>query len=405
MSKSLPFLSMMSIPLTAVVALSACTKSFDASVKESVVEAVQVNRDAKSMLEWETSEAHPEHFFEKARKNDSPETRQQICEQLQALPGAELILFEDSIKDTKNSELLTDCKQTLLKAIEDHWENERQEMEKAGMSTISEAGTIGDISGGDKGSSLENVRVNHAGDVPVFNTEIQYRDLSKGYYGYRGDVKHKQVILTFDDGPDAKYTPVILKTLRESGVKAIFFHCGNRVDARPDIVQAVAADGHSIGSHTYAHSYIGPYEKCGGDDCRKHWLNTQQAMSVIRQGHESIVKAIGWVDPFFRFPYGAHTAELRQFLKDTQTGEFFWSVDSLDWKAGYSNLQTIKSVMDQLEKDQKGMLLFHDVQRKTAEILPQILKELYARGYQPVVLQSSDSEARTNSRLVESGLD
>lgn len=408
MAKSLPLLSAMSIPLTALLALSACTKPFQAEIKDSVNNTVKANQESKTMLEWETSGAHPEHFFAKARENDSPETRKEVCEQLSKLAGSEIVLFEESIKDEKNAAILESCKASLLKNIEDHWKKEREEMEKAGMSTVSEkdAGlgeTVAD--GKPAGNNLENANINYGKEgVPQFSTEIQYRDMTKGYYAYTGDVKHKQVILTFDDGPDGKYTPVILKALRESGVKAIFFHCGNRVDARPDLVQAVAADGHSIGSHTYAHSYVGPYDKCGGDDCRNHWLNTQKAMSVIRQGHESIVKAIGWVDPFFRFPYGAHTAELRQFLKDNQTGEFFWSVDSLDWKAGSSNVQTIKSVMDQLNVKQKGIILFHDVQRKTAEILPQVLRELYNQGYQPVVLQSANPNDRTNSKLAEGAL-
>jgi peptidoglycan-N-acetylglucosamine deacetylase len=61
------------------------------------------------------------------------------------------------------------------------------------------------------------------------------------------------VALTFDDGPDPEVTPSILATLSDRGVKATFFMCGLSAERNPDVVRAVASEGHVIGGHTWHH--------------------------------------------------------------------------------------------------------------------------------------------------------
>jgi cellulose synthase/poly-beta-1,6-N-acetylglucosamine synthase-like glycosyltransferase/peptidoglycan/xylan/chitin deacetylase (PgdA/CDA1 family)/spore germination protein YaaH len=62
-----------------------------------------------------------------------------------------------------------------------------------------------------------------------------------------------RVALTFDDGPDARWTPMILDTLRSRGVKATFFVVGQNVDTHVGLLQREYAEGHEIGNHTYTH--------------------------------------------------------------------------------------------------------------------------------------------------------
>jgi cellulose synthase/poly-beta-1,6-N-acetylglucosamine synthase-like glycosyltransferase/peptidoglycan/xylan/chitin deacetylase (PgdA/CDA1 family)/spore germination protein YaaH len=64
--------------------------------------------------------------------------------------------------------------------------------------------------------------------------------------------RHK-IALTFDDGPDARWTPMILDTLRSRGVKATFFVIGQNVDTHTGLVQREYNEGHEIGNHTYNH--------------------------------------------------------------------------------------------------------------------------------------------------------
>jgi peptidoglycan-N-acetylglucosamine deacetylase len=65
------------------------------------------------------------------------------------------------------------------------------------------------------------------------------------------------VALTFDDGPDATWTPMILDTLRSRGVPATFFVIGQNADAHIRILKRTFAEGHEIGNHTYTHPNLG----------------------------------------------------------------------------------------------------------------------------------------------------
>jgi peptidoglycan-N-acetylglucosamine deacetylase len=69
----------------------------------------------------------------------------------------------------------------------------------------------------------------------------------------RGLASNDAIALTFDDGPDPEVTPRILSALSDHGAKATFFMCGLAAERHPDIVRAVAAEGHAIGGHTWHH--------------------------------------------------------------------------------------------------------------------------------------------------------
>jgi cellulose synthase/poly-beta-1,6-N-acetylglucosamine synthase-like glycosyltransferase/peptidoglycan/xylan/chitin deacetylase (PgdA/CDA1 family) len=64
----------------------------------------------------------------------------------------------------------------------------------------------------------------------------------------------KKLALTFDDGPDPRWTPRIAATLRRLGVPATFFVVGSQVARHPAIVRSLAADGFELGNHTFTHA-------------------------------------------------------------------------------------------------------------------------------------------------------
>lgn len=63
----------------------------------------------------------------------------------------------------------------------------------------------------------------------------------------------KQIALTFDDGPDEIYTPMLLDGLKERNIKATFFLLGKQVEKYPDLVKRISDEGHIIGCHSYEH--------------------------------------------------------------------------------------------------------------------------------------------------------
>ena len=63
-----------------------------------------------------------------------------------------------------------------------------------------------------------------------------------------------EVALTFDDGPDPRYTPAVLDLLKRWNARATFFVLGKEVEAHPDLARRIVAEGHAIGSHGYSHT-------------------------------------------------------------------------------------------------------------------------------------------------------
>ena len=89
------------------------------------------------------------------------------------------------------------------------------------------------------------------------------------------------------------------------------------------------------------------------------------------------------VAPFFRFPDLQHAPQLLTYLGERNIAIFSTDIDSRDFKM-HKPEQVIKSVMSQLEKRGKGILLMHDFHKNTAEALPELLHQLKGSGYKVV---------------------
>jgi peptidoglycan/xylan/chitin deacetylase (PgdA/CDA1 family) len=185
-------------------------------------------------------------------------------------------------------------------------------------------------------------------------------------------LRPKEVVLTFDDGPWPGRTPVVLAALAAECVKATFFPIGKHAMARPDILKQVAEQGHTIGSHTWSHQ-----------DLTK--LTADQAKDEIEMGASAVHVALGTAPaaPFFRFPALRHPPETVTYLGERNIGIFSTDMDSFDFKIRKPE-QVVKSVMTKLDKVGKGIVLMHDFQPATPVALPELLKQLKAKGYKIV---------------------
>jgi len=188
------------------------------------------------------------------------------------------------------------------------------------------------------------------------------------------DLKPREVILTFDDGPHAKMTPKVLAALAEYGVKATFFMVGDRAAANPAMVRRVADAGHTIGSHTRSHENLAN-------------LGQAEALEAINAGEAALAAALAPSGrkpaPFFRFPYLAQTRLLRAGLNDMGLVVFDVDVDSLDFKKETS-ATVLERTLARLDRKGGGIVLFHDIHARTAALLPEFLAALEARGYKVV---------------------
>ncbi|MGQ0456203.1 MAG: polysaccharide deacetylase family protein [Hyphomicrobium sp.] len=192
----------------------------------------------------------------------------------------------------------------------------------------------------------------------------------------------KEVVLTFDDGPQKFSTEMVLAALAEQCTKATFFSIGKMALGYPEIIREVAKAGHTIGTHTWSHQ---SFPKLKTLDAWK---------DEMERGVSGVKRAVGGpIAPFFRYPTLRDTPESIQYLGGRNISMFSTDIDSFDFKLQPPD-KLAKSVIDKLDKAGKGMVLMHDIHQNTAKALPILLKGLKDGGYKIVHL-TAKSEVET----------
>ncbi len=176
----------------------------------------------------------------------------------------------------------------------------------------------------------------------------------------------RQVALTFDDAPDNVYTPRVLDVLKKEGVKATFFCVGNRIEAHPDVVRRMVAEGHVLGNHTYSHPNLPK-------------LSDAKFREEIRKTDQLIMKYAGYAPSFVRPPYGNISEEQIKWLASQHRKVVNWNIDSLDWK-GLTRDQVAVNVLSNIKPN--AIILQHSGIGAggnldgTVEALPEIIGKL-----------------------------
>ena len=191
---------------------------------------------------------------------------------------------------------------------------------------------------------------------------------------YKGKLalSDNEVVLTFDDGPLPGATERALDALRDACTEATFFSVGRMARANPDILRREDAEGHSIGTHSWSHplslSYL-PYDSAAGE---------------IDRGIAAVAAVLGHPPaPFFRFPGLGDTRALRAKLAAADIAVFSADIVGSDW-TGISGDQIRRNVLRGLKEHHGGIVLLHDTKKATARMLPELLRDMKAAGYQIV---------------------
>jgi peptidoglycan/xylan/chitin deacetylase (PgdA/CDA1 family) len=188
-------------------------------------------------------------------------------------------------------------------------------------------------------------------------------------------LRQGEVVITLDDGPWPTTTPAVLTALAAHCTKATFFAIGKHSLWHADVLKQVAAQGHTIGTHTFSHVALS----------RK---SEADAKAEIEKGFSAMRMALGSAPAsFFRFPALAHPREMVTYLGERNIGIFSTDLDSFDFKIRSAD-QVIAGVLGKLKKHGKGIVLMHDFQKVTAGAMPQLLNELKAGGFRVVHLRS-----------------
>lgn len=195
-------------------------------------------------------------------------------------------------------------------------------------------------------------------------------------YSQTVDLADKELVLTFDDGPDENATLRILDTLDAYCVKATFFFTGLRAARYPHLVREAAMRGHTIASHSYSHP----------SNLRR--LSWNRAVGQIERGITEIQAALDGapetrdikVAPFFRFPGLNHSSALRGWLAAKDISTFSCDVGTDDWRR-ISASTVVYRALRNIRSKRGGIVIFHDTKIRTANALPAVLQQLRAEGY------------------------
>lgn len=131
------------------------------------------------------------------------------------------------------------------------------------------------------------------------------------------DLGHSMV-LSFDDGPDPRYTSDILATLRKHQVRAMFFVCGEMADVHPDLLREMADDGHVVGNHSWSHPLV-------------PGLSRARIRDELGRTSEVVEATLGTAPLWYRAPYGAWNRNSFEIGADLGMEPMAWTVDTLDW--------------------------------------------------------------------------
>ncbi|MDP4086609.1 MAG: polysaccharide deacetylase family protein [Bacillota bacterium] len=186
-----------------------------------------------------------------------------------------------------------------------------------------------------------------------------------------GPTNQKAISLTFDDGPDDVWTPMVLDVLKHFNIKGTFMCVGNRIQQHPHVLTRIIREGHVVGNHTWSHPNL-----------TKIPLN--QVRSQIESTANEIHRLAGVRPVLFRPPYGALNVSVIREIMALGDKIIYWDVDSLDWD-GLTAQQVSTNILSNVRPG--AIILQHCAGGRgeslldTVQSLPHTIHTLHNEGY------------------------
>ena len=219
----------------------------------------------------------------------------------------------------------------------------------------------------------------------LLTTYGSYSIRANWFVDSKNNTGRNEVALTFDDGPDPLTTPLILDLLREHGIQASFFLIGRKAEQYPGLVRQIAAEGHTIGNHSWSHSaMIGFFSKARLED---------DVFACSRKLEEITGERV----TLFRPPFGVTNPRYRRVLEALGLKPVGWTLRSYD-----TVIRNGPRLAAELERKLRPgqIILLHDTVPETAEALPLLIRSCRERGIGFVRLTgeaTGDSPAESGS--------
>jgi peptidoglycan/xylan/chitin deacetylase (PgdA/CDA1 family) len=185
------------------------------------------------------------------------------------------------------------------------------------------------------------------------------------------------VALTFDDGPNATYTPQILKILEKFHVPATFFTIGYEVAEHPELVRAELKAGMEVGNHTWDHPTTPPFKALPMTRMRSEM---QDANIALQQTGDSVT--------LFRPPGGSFSNRVIGMASKLGMRVVLWSIDPQDWRNNATAKGIVQAVLGSVHPG--SIVLLHDGggdQASTVKALPKIIRGIRKLGLSFVAIK------------------
>lgn len=185
---------------------------------------------------------------------------------------------------------------------------------------------------------------------------------------YCVETEEKKIAISFDAAWGNEDTRKLLEILKENDVKATFFMTGGWVEAYPDDVKAILADGHDLGNHSQNHKNMSQ-------------LSNAEIKEELMSVHDKVKELTGYDMFLFRPPYGDYDNEVITVASECGYYAIQWDVDSLDWK-NYGVDSIINTVCQHKHLGNGSIILCHNGAEYTAEALQTLITTLKEEGYE-----------------------
>lgn len=207
----------------------------------------------------------------------------------------------------------------------------------------------------------------------IYELEAEDVAVVSRYNAITGHKEGKQVYLTFDEGYENGYTPIILDVLKEKGVKSVFFLTGDFIDSEPELVKRMYEEGHILGNHTEHHSMMSD-------------LSEDKFKEELTMVEDKVNKLLGinYNMKYYRPPQGYFSERDLAIAQNMGYRLVFWSFAHDDYSKPNESSDDLvrKAYLRVTQSVHDGeVLLLHAVSKVNSQILGDVIDYYRDRGY------------------------
>jgi peptidoglycan/xylan/chitin deacetylase (PgdA/CDA1 family) len=179
------------------------------------------------------------------------------------------------------------------------------------------------------------------------------------------------IAITFDDGPNAMYTPVVLNLLSAYDAKATFFCIGKNIEANPELLKRIIEEGHIIGNHSFSHDNLNGF------------FTTSRLIDDMEKTSFLVDKIVNLKMKLFRPPFGVTNPNIAKAVKKLNLHAIGWNIRSYDTIAKDAE-KVYKRIIKNLKKG--DIILMHDTNELSTIVLEKLLVDLKNRNLNAITL-------------------